>query len=118
MTSEPFGPFNKTAENNAKAILDKEFQPLRDLTPKSGAYINEACHYSTSHRQLRVTNLSFELLQAFPFEKNFQQTFWGSNYARLLRIKRSIDPTDVFWCAPCVGNERWEVRQDGKLCKK
>ncbi|KAL5088917.1 hypothetical protein Trisim1_006062 [Trichoderma cf. simile WF8] len=96
LTSEPFGPFNKTAENNAKAILDKEFQPLRDLTPKSGAYINEA----------------------FPFEKNFQQTFWGSNYARLLRIKREVDPTDVFWCAPCVGNERWEVRQDGKLCKK
>ncbi|KAK4080908.1 CAZyme family AA7 [Trichoderma harzianum] len=93
LTSEPFGPFNKTAENNAKAILDKEFQPLRDLTPKSGAYINEA----------------------FPFEKNFQQTFWGSNYARLLRIKREVDPTDVFWCAPCVGNEKWEVRQDGKL---
>ncbi|UKZ74474.1 hypothetical protein TrVFT333_002142 [Trichoderma virens FT-333] len=75
LTSQPFGTFNKTAENDAKASLDKEFQPLRDLTPKSGAYINEA----------------------FPFEKNWQQTFWGSNYARLLRIKREIDPTDVFW---------------------
>ncbi|KAL7948118.1 FAD-binding domain-containing protein [Trichoderma barbatum] len=96
LTSESFGPFNKTAESNAIALLDKGFQPLRDLTPKSGAYINEA----------------------FPFEKNFQKTFWGSNYARLLRIKREIDPTDVFWCAPCVGNERWEAHQDGKLCKK
>ncbi|KAM0254637.1 hypothetical protein ACHAQJ_006606 [Trichoderma viride] len=96
INSDSFGPFNKTAENNAIATLDKEFQPLRDLTPKSGAYINEA----------------------FPFEKNWQRTFWGSNYARLLRIKRQVDPTDVFWCAPCVGNERWQVRQDGQLCKK
>ncbi|KAL7916572.1 FAD-binding domain-containing protein [Trichoderma velutinum] len=96
LNTEAFGPFNKTAENDVKASLDKQFQPLRDLTPNSGAYINEA----------------------FLFEKNFEQTFWGSNYARLLRIKREIDPTDVFWCAPCVGNEKWEVRQDGKLCKK
>ncbi|KAL7928879.1 FAD-binding domain-containing protein [Trichoderma chlorosporum] len=96
INSQSFGPFNKTAENDAKATLDKAFQPLRDLTPKSGAYINEA----------------------FPFEKDWQQTFWGSNYARLLQIKREVDPTDVFWCAPCVGNERWEVRQDGKLCTK
>ncbi|KAL7816041.1 hypothetical protein V8C44DRAFT_307463 [Trichoderma aethiopicum] len=96
LTSQSFRPFNKTAEKDAIATLDSEFQPLRDLTPKSGAYINEA----------------------FPFEKNWQETFWGSNYARLLRIKRAIDPTDVFWCSPCVGNERWEVRQSGKLCKK
>ncbi|KAL7786986.1 FAD-binding domain-containing protein [Trichoderma ceciliae] len=96
LNSESFGPFNKTAENNAIATLDKEFQPLRDLTPKSGAYINEG----------------------FPFEKNWQKTFWGSNYARLLRIKREVDPTDVFWCSPCVGNEKWEVHQDGQLCKK
>lgn len=51
VTSEPFGPFNKTAEHNAKAILDKEFQPLRDLTPKSGAYINEARCFCIPHHR-------------------------------------------------------------------
>jgi hypothetical protein len=121
VTSESFGPFNKTAENNAIATLAKEFQPLRDLTPKSGAYINEArdkyfssCLYT---EEVLTYSSVFPSSQAFPFEKNWQQTFWGSNYARLLRIKREVDPTDVFWCSPCVGNERWKVRQDGQLCK-
>ncbi|PTB44833.1 uncharacterized protein TrAFT101_000301 [Trichoderma asperellum] len=95
LNGEPFGPFNKSEEQRAKEILEREFQPLRDLTPRGGAYINEA----------------------FPFEKDWQQTFWGSNYAKLLKIKRRVDPTDVFWCSPCVGNERWQVRQDGRLCK-
>ncbi|KAK5999244.1 VAO-type flavoprotein oxidase [Cladobotryum mycophilum] len=96
LTSVGFPDLNKTAEDVAIKSLDSNFQPLRDLTPNSGAYINEA----------------------FPFEKNWQKVFWGANYERLLKIKRQIDPTDVFWCAPCVGNERWEVQQNGQLCKK
>jgi hypothetical protein len=54
--------------------------------------------------------------QADPSEPNFQQAFWGDNYPRLLEIKRKVDPTDVFWCTPCVGNERWHVVDD-VLCK-
>jgi hypothetical protein len=49
-------------------------------------------------------------------EPNFQQAFWGDNYARLLEIKRKVDPNDAFWCTPCVGNERWEEVGD-LLCK-
>ncbi|PHH78727.1 hypothetical protein CDD80_6362 [Ophiocordyceps camponoti-rufipedis] len=77
-----FPPFNKTAEREAIAILDRSFQPLRDLTPNSGAYMNEA----------------------LPFEKDWQHTFWGSNYERLLAIKKNVDPTDVFcYTASCPG---------------
>ncbi|KAF4595165.1 RNA polymerase II mediator complex component SRB4 [Ophiocordyceps camponoti-floridani] len=68
-----FPPFNKTAERQAIAILDRSFQPLRDLTPRSGAYMNEA----------------------LPFERDWQHTFWGSNYERLLAIKKRVDPDDV-----------------------
>jgi hypothetical protein len=25
----------------------------------------------------------------------------------MLAVKRSVDPEDVIWCTPCVGNERW-----------
>lgn len=136
MSAETFAPFNNTDEQRAQAILEEEFQPLRDLTPQGGAYINEARHISLlfsfsssflflslffslsfffrSHHGIAANNLP----QAFPFEKNFQQTFWGTNYAKLLQIKRDVDPTDVFWCSPCVGNERWEVGQDGRLCQK
>lgn len=67
---------------------------LRDLAPDTGAYVNEADGN----------------------EPNFQKAFWGSNYKRLLEIKRKIDPDDVLWCTPCVGNERWkEVGDD--LCR-
>ena len=31
-------------------------------------------------------------------------------------IKRRVDPHDVFWCAPCVGNERWKEVGD-RLCR-
>lgn len=46
VSSESFAPFNSTDEERAKAVLEKKFQPLRDLTPGGGAYINEARHMS------------------------------------------------------------------------
>lgn len=41
MTGLGFPHFNKTARLGAIDSLQKAFQPLRDLTPKSGSYINE-----------------------------------------------------------------------------
>ncbi|KAJ9651527.1 hypothetical protein H2198_009195 [Neophaeococcomyces mojaviensis] len=43
--------------------------------------------------------------EANPFEPDWQNVFWGSNYARLLGIKRSIDPTNLFVCNRCVGTD-------------
>jgi hypothetical protein len=51
------------------------------------------------------------------YDKTPHETFWGDNYERLLEIKREIDPDDVFWCTPCVGNDRWEQKENGMLCK-
>ena len=93
-SSLDFAPLNKTAKTEAIQALQAAYQPMRELTPRSGAYINEA----------------------LPFEKDWQHTFWGSNYERLLRIKRRVDPGDVFWCFPCVGSEHWREK-DGRLCR-
>lgn len=49
-------------------------------------------------------------------EPQWQETFWGSNYEKLVEIKRKFDPEDVLWCDPCVGNEGWEVVGDA-LCR-
>jgi hypothetical protein len=38
-------------------------------------------------------------------DDDFQQRFWGSNYPRLLSIKKEVDPTGVWACSRCVGSE-------------
>ena len=88
------------AKHSASGVAD-----LRRLTPESGAYFNEADR----------------------LEPNFQRSFWGENYPRLLRVKREVDPWGLFWAGRTVGSEGWEVRpgvedgemptQDGRLCR-
>ncbi|KAM0290507.1 hypothetical protein ACHAO9_004864 [Fusarium lateritium] len=95
LAGHTFEPFNRTDEAQAVESLIKTWQPFRELSPDTGAYINEA----------------------LPFEPDWQHTFWGANYERLLAIKKAVDPEDVFWCFPCVGNEKWEQKSNGRLCR-
>ncbi|KAH7232093.1 hypothetical protein B0J15DRAFT_539316 [Fusarium solani] len=95
LSGKGFPAFNYTAKAQAVEELIETWEPMRKLSPDTGAYINEALKY----------------------ESNWQKTFWGSNYKKLLSIKKSVDPKDVLWCVPCVGNEGWEEHQDGRLCR-
>lgn len=81
-----FEPLNATARAEAFELVNYALDPMRELAPDSGAYMNEAD----------------------PQEPDWQHQFWGSHYDRLVYIKRAIDPEDVLWCNPCVGNERWK----------
>jgi len=63
--------------SNLTAIVDT----LRDFTPDSGAYQNEADVYEPYH----------------------EQSFWGDNYPRLLSIKEKYDPDHILDCWQCVG---------------
>ena len=83
-------PFlNATAkEAITKDLRDVRVPALTQLQPDSGAYMNEAD----------------------PTNPNWQHDYYGANYKRLLQIKKQWDPTGVFWCKPCVGNELWEVK--------
>ncbi|RGP69085.1 6-hydroxy-d-nicotine oxidase [Fusarium longipes] len=94
LAGHTFEPLNRTAELEAVQSLIKTWEPFRKLS-SAGAYINEA----------------------LPFEPDWQHTFWGDNYERLLSIKKKVDPDDVFWCFPCVGSEKWEQKANGRLCK-
>ncbi|KAH8656592.1 hypothetical protein BGZ60DRAFT_518731 [Tricladium varicosporioides] len=95
VTGATWTPLDNAAKIKETSYLtNTTMQYLRDLDPDSGAYVNEAD----------------------PNEPNWQQAFWGSNYDKLLEIKRKVDPGDVFWCQPCVGSERWKTVED-KLCK-
>jgi hypothetical protein len=95
----------QTAEEarDSEAAINRHMNTWRELTPGSGAYINEAD----------------------PAEPNWQQSFFGSHYPRLLDIKRARDPWGVFWALTTPGSENWEVRTDddyphsenGRLCR-
>ncbi|ELU44430.1 FAD binding domain-containing protein [Rhizoctonia solani AG-1 IA] len=74
-------PWDGGAEQ-AKATYKKAsyaMDPLRKLTPGGGAYQNEADVY----------------------EPDFAQSFWGSNYAKLLDIKHKYDPDGLLDCWHC-----------------
>lgn len=62
---------------------------LRQLVPNAGSYVSES---------------NF-------FEANWQQSFWGSNYARLLAVKSHYDPDGLFFVHHGVGSEEWS--EDG-----
>eukprot|EP00039_Didymoeca_costata_P022899 m.5510 g.5510 ORF g.5510 m.5510 type:complete len:676 (-) comp3321_c0_seq1:98-2125(-) len=51
----------------------------------SGSYWNEADYY----------------------EPNWQMSFWGENYEKLLTIKKKYDASGLFVCHHCVGSEFW-----------
>jgi hypothetical protein len=63
--------------------VEAAMQLIRDATPETGTYVNEADY----------------------FEPNWQNSFWGINYPRLLRIKQKYDPDNLFICHHCVGSE-------------
>lgn len=57
-------------------------QILFEAAPNSGSYSNETDY----------------------FEKNWQESFWGKNYPRLLQIKRKYDPENLFQNHHSVGS--------------
>jgi hypothetical protein len=68
---------------------------VESVTPNAGAYINEADYQ----------------------QGDWQGVFYGDNYARLLAIKKKLDPKGVFYNGIAVGSEGWKVRIDGRLCR-
>ncbi|KAJ7648520.1 FAD-binding domain-containing protein [Mycena rosella] len=69
------------------SLVDGLTQPLRDVAPDSGAYMNEV----------------------FIYEPDFETAFWGDNYPRLLALKHKYDPNGLLDCWHCVG---WQGAQD------
>jgi Berberine and berberine like len=43
------------------------------------------------------------------FEPEWQRAYWGSNYARLLEIKKKYDPGGLFFVHHGVGSEEWSA---------
>jgi len=85
----------RTGIDAVYAEITAKTQKLRNLSPDTGAYFNEA-----------DAN-----------EPDWQKSFWGKNYKKLAEMKRRLDPGNVLWCQRCVGSDRLEERGDGTLCR-
>jgi FAD/FMN-containing dehydrogenase len=55
----------------------------------------------------RVTTTGSYVNETDYFEENWQDSFWGSNYAKLLSIKTKYDPDGLFFVHHGVGSESW-----------
>ncbi|KDQ63022.1 hypothetical protein JAAARDRAFT_120376 [Jaapia argillacea MUCL 33604] len=73
--------FNSTlaAKVNAYQLGNQLVQNFYNISPDSGAYFNEGLVY----------------------EPNYQQSYWGPNYDRLLSIKKKYDPLGLLDCWQC-----------------
>jgi hypothetical protein len=72
------------ARKKATAI-NQSMHELRKVIPHAGSYVSESSY----------------------FEKNWQQSYWGENYARLSAVKKQYDPNGLFFVHHGVGSEDW-----------
>lgn len=81
-TSQEAAAYCAATEGDKRRLVTAANGLLRELTPDSGCYLNEA-----------DVN-----------EPDWQNSFFGSNFARLEAIKKQVDPQGVFSCWRCVGS--------------
>jgi hypothetical protein len=99
INAQPLTQYNNTDQDIdiewRRKITDEYIPGLRKLAPDSGAYMNEADWQ----------------------EPEWKTAFYGKNYAKLLRTKKTWDPEGIFWVRKGVGSEGWvENPVDGRLC--
>jgi FAD/FMN-containing dehydrogenase len=75
------------AARTRAAAIERAMREIRTVAPASGSYVSES---------------NF-------FESGWQQSYWGSNYPRLLAVKKRYDPDGLFVVHHGVGSERWSA---------
>ena len=73
------------AAREQAAAVAQAMNELRKVAPHAASYVSES---------------NF-------FEPSWQQSFWGSNYARLQTVKAKYDPEGLFFVHHGVGSEDW-----------
>jgi FAD/FMN-containing dehydrogenase len=78
---------DEAAARSQSAAVNASMDELRKLLPRAGSYVWETDF----------------------FEPNWQDAFWGGNYARLRAIKDKYDPAGLFFLHHGVGSEDWSA---------
>lgn len=75
-----------SVRNQIRNTISASIEPFKTLTPGGGCYMNEGDWT----------------------EESWEQVFFGSNYDKLLQVKRKYDPSSLFNCWKCVGWSGYE----------
>jgi FAD/FMN-containing dehydrogenase len=81
------GPPDLSAARHDATAIAAAGDELRKVVPDAGSYVSESDF----------------------FERNWQNAFWGENYARLREVKRNYDPDGLFFVHHGVGSEEWSA---------
>ncbi|RYP58269.1 hypothetical protein DL769_009030 [Monosporascus sp. CRB-8-3] len=93
----PVGASWEQKQDLQNVLTNVQDEAMRKAGPNGCAYVNEGD----------------------PFQPDWQDHFWGSEYPELLRIKNEWDPEGVFYTVSTPGTEDWEVIEYGtRLCRK
>ena len=76
---------DEAAAQREAAAVDEAMNEIRKLLPRVGSYVWETDF----------------------FQADWQEAFWGDNYARLRAIKQKYDPEGLFFLHHGVGSEDW-----------
>lgn len=76
-----------TAGRRSAEAINQAMDALLEAAPGAGSYLNEADF----------------------FDENWRQSFWGSNYDRLLSVTNRYDPDGLFVVHHGVGSEAWST---------
>lgn len=69
----------------ASERINKAMDALLKAAPGAGSYVSESDY----------------------FERDWQRSFWGTNYPKLAAVKRKYDPDGLFFVRHGVGSEAW-----------
>jgi FAD/FMN-containing dehydrogenase len=92
--------FNYT---NYRANLDNQKHMTDVIIPKLDTLVN-------GDRAAYINEANF-------MEKDWKSVFYGSNYARLVEIKKKYDPKDMLYALGAVNSDRWALSAGGRLCR-
>jgi FAD/FMN-containing dehydrogenase len=81
----PGGEADLTAARRDAAAVRRAGDEVSRIVSRPGSYVSESDF----------------------FARNWREAFWGSNYPRLVRVKRKYDPTGLFFAHHGVGSDEW-----------